>query len=212
MNTSTTTNNKKGSSKEAKKDTNDKPDKGYIKRSKSNNWGTPQHIKDEYTDWYDPCPFNGKDGLTSDWQDKNFVNPPYSALAEWCKKCKEQYLKGKTIHLLIPARTDTKYFHDYVVDYATVTFIKGRLKFISLDDKSLNQSAPFPSIMCKFEHKKTKEEKLKKKVKKLKHKLADLQLECDKRNLFNEKLLKDWDLEKEYENEVLSANVKGWSI
>lgn len=127
--------------------------KGYINKSKSDNWGTPDDIMEKYKDWFDPCPYNyDVDGLTIEWKDKNFVNPPYSKCKEWVKKCYDEWNKGKTVHLLIFANTDTKYFHDYIYPYAKIEFLKGRLKFKSLDGKSKNGVAPKGSMICKFEH------------------------------------------------------------
>ena len=57
------------------------------------------------------------------------------------------------IHLLIPARTDTTYFHEYIYPYAKLDFIKGRLKFRDLTGVSKKPtSAPFPSIVCIYKH------------------------------------------------------------
>jgi len=125
----------------------------YIKKSKSDNWGTPEHIKNKFTDYFDPCPYKySVDGLTIEWKDKNFVNPPYSNLKEWCKKVYDEALLGKKIVLLIPARTDTKYFHNYILPLnPKIEFIKGRLKYIDLDNSSKKPvSAPFPSLLIHF--------------------------------------------------------------
>ena len=57
------------------------------------------------------------------------------------------------IHLLIPVRTDTAYFHDYIYPYATLHFIQGRLKFCDLTGVSKKPtSAPFPSMVCVYQH------------------------------------------------------------
>ena len=129
-----------------------KPKTPYINKAKSYNWGTPQHIKDKYIGWFDPCPYPQpqEDGLLIEWKAQNFVNPPYNKLEHWAKKCMVEYKKGKEVHLLIPARTDTSYFHDYILPFATIEFIRKRLKFISLDGASDNGSSPAPSIMCRF--------------------------------------------------------------
>ena len=125
----------------------------YIKKSKSDNWGTPQHIKERFKDYYDPCPYKYEiDGLTSEWREYNFVNPPYSKLSVWSLKIQEEYKKNKKIVLLIPARTDTKYFHDILLKCnPTIEYIKGRLKYVDLDNSSKNMgAAPFPSILMFF--------------------------------------------------------------
>ena len=57
------------------------------------------------------------------------------------------------IHLLIPARTDTEYFHEYIKWFADIHFIRGRLKFVDLTGVSKKPtSAPFPSIVCIYKH------------------------------------------------------------
>ena len=78
-----------------------------------------------------------------------FCNPPYGrAIKDWVKKCSEESRKhGSTIVMLIPARTDTSYFHDYIYkkQNVEVRFVRGRLKFG--DGKN---SAPFPSMVVIF--------------------------------------------------------------
>ena len=72
-----------------------------------------------------------------------FCNPPYGReLPKWVKKCFEESKRAEIIVMLIPARTDTRWFHDYIYGKAEIRFIKGRLKFG--DGKS---RAPFPSML-----------------------------------------------------------------
>ena len=72
-----------------------------------------------------------------------FCNPPYSQIGDWVKKAYfESFTPGTLIVLLIPARTDTKYFHEYILNRSEIRFIKGRLKF-----GSAKNSAPFPSMI-----------------------------------------------------------------
>lgn len=127
-------------------------------KSKSDSWSTPSTIKqklqDEFNfDDFDPCPLNDNpdfDGLKIEWANKVFVNPPYSKLKTtkkgglgWIEKGHQEAQKGKLIVFLIPARTDTKWFHEIILkNNYEVRFIKGRLKF---GDKK--GSAPFPSIL-----------------------------------------------------------------
>ncbi len=100
---------------------------------------------------FDPCPahFNEMvpyDGLVSEWRQRNFVNPPYGTdLAKWVKKCYEEFKKGKLVVCLMPSRTDTKYWHDYVMKASEIRFIKGRVKFVGG-----KASAPFPSSIIVF--------------------------------------------------------------
>ena len=132
-------------------------ERAYIKKSQTDNWATPIKLYNELNeefkfDNFDPCPLNDnpiKDGLSDDWATTTFVNPPYSKLKStkkqigWIDKAHKECQKGKTIVLLIPARTDTQWFHDIILkNNYEVRFIKGRLKFG--DSKS---SAPFPSMI-----------------------------------------------------------------
>lgn len=109
----------------------------------SDNWNTPQIIYKRYIEklnYFDPCPLNSTfDGLEIEWKKQNFVNPPYSKIKEFVDKSILEHKKGKMILLLIPARTDTKYFRK-LVDYGCdIYFVTGRLHFNN------SNSAPFPS-------------------------------------------------------------------
>lgn len=98
------------------------------------------------------------DALKSNWYAGGgtiFCNPPYGRqLKLWVKKAYEESIKNRnTIVLLIPARTDTSYFHDYIYRKAEVRFIKGRLTFTDedgnpqVDAKGRPMPAPFPSML-----------------------------------------------------------------
>ena len=122
------------------------------------NWMTPieliEELTNEFGELFDPCPKDfdySFDGLEISWSREKvcFVNPPYSQIKDWVKKSHDEWVLGSEIILLIPARTDTRYFHDYINDNAQVRFIKGRLKFIHPDGRN-SKSAPFPSILCIF--------------------------------------------------------------
>lgn len=82
-----------------------------------------------------------------------WLNPPYSRCAEFVAKAAAESKKGCTVVMLLPARTDTRYFHDYIWDAkghqprldVQIRFLKGRLKFGDAKD-----SAPFPSMVVVF--------------------------------------------------------------
>jgi phage N-6-adenine-methyltransferase len=128
--------------------------------SASDEWGTPQVFFDELNERFDftldPCAtdenhkgkkyFTAKEnGLLQSWQGHRvFCNPPYSEIKLWVEKSVKE--KAFTV-LLIPARTDTRWFHEFIYrkDYATILFIKGRLKF-----GNSKNSAPFPSMIVEI--------------------------------------------------------------
>jgi site-specific DNA-methyltransferase (adenine-specific) len=118
-------------------------------------WKTPKEfyegLKKEFNFDFDPCPVNPTfNGLEIEWGKRNFINPPYNEVSKWIKKGYEESLKGKLCVFLTASRTDTRWFHDYVLPYAKeIRFIKGRLKF---DD--YNNSAPFPSVVIVFDGRK----------------------------------------------------------
>lgn len=129
---------------------------------KSDEWATPQEIYDELNKEFnfnlDPCSTvenhkcdlyftQNDDGLSKNWGGcRVFCNPPYSKIKQWVKKAWEESTKPNTIVvLLIPARTDTKYFHEYIQHRSEIRFIKGRLKFGNAE-----VGAPFPSMIVIF--------------------------------------------------------------
>ena len=129
---------------------------------KSDEWETPQNLFNDLhnefnftldaaaSDELHKCPkyyTASDDGLAQSWEhERVFVNPPYSKIATWVKKCYMEHKKhGGLIVLLIPARTDTRYFHDYIYHKAEIRFIKGRLRF-----SNASENAPFPSIIVIF--------------------------------------------------------------
>lgn len=128
--------------------------------SVTNEWATPQRLYDELNEEFgftlDPCATDDNhkcdryytkehDGLSKSWEGEVvFCNPPYGRdLAKWVLKCHlEASFEGATVVMLIPARTDTSYFHRYIYNIHEIRFIKGRLKFG--DGRG---SAPFPSMV-----------------------------------------------------------------
>lgn len=118
--------------------------------SLSDHWRTPESVlallREEFNFDFDPCPVSPTfDGLNVPWGSCSFVNPPYSQLAQWLKKGYEEHQLGKTAVFLIPSRTDTKAWHDYVMKATEIRFVKGRLKF-----SGSKNSAPFPSAIVIF--------------------------------------------------------------
>lgn len=130
--------------------------------SKKQTWTTPRKLFDDLNSVFrftlDPCASKKsalcekfytkkEDGLLQSWfLNRAFVNPPYKRgiLNKWVEKCALEFeCYDVELVLLIPARTDTKYYHNYIFPKATaICFIEGRLKFG--DGKA---PAPFPSAL-----------------------------------------------------------------
>lgn len=89
------------------------------------------------------------DGLTQSWAgERVFCNPPYGKeIGKWVQKAYEEAQKGALVVLLIPARTDTAYFHDFIYGKAEIRFIRGRLHFEDEHGKT-KWNAPFPSMLA----------------------------------------------------------------
>lgn len=99
-------------------------------------------------------------GLIKPWHGRVWMNPPYgrgeNGISAWIKKAHRESLFGVEVVCLIPARTDTAWWHDYVIPHAkSVEFIRGRIKFIPFGDNksSGNNTASFPSAVVLFSNK-----------------------------------------------------------
>jgi phage N-6-adenine-methyltransferase len=131
--------------------------------SKGGEWDTPQDFYDKLDKQFnftlDPCATSKsakckkyyteeEDGVAQDWNGQTvFVNPPYGrGIGAWLKKGYEESKKHNTVVvMLIPSRTDTKWWHDYVMKAKEVHLVRGRLKFGASDN-----AAPFPSAVVVF--------------------------------------------------------------
>ncbi len=81
-------------------------------------------------------------GLAQEWTGVVWMNPPYGReIGQWMKKANEAANKGATVVCLVPARTDTNWWHEYAIHHE-VRFVRGRLKF-----GDAKNSAPFPSAV-----------------------------------------------------------------
>jgi len=117
-------------------------------KSESVEWATPKGVYDaldgEFHFDFDPCPLDGsEDGLATlftEWRGRRvFCNPPYGDIAGWLRRGREAELAV----FLVPARTDTRWFHELVMPFASeIRFIRGRLKF-----GHATNNAPFPSML-----------------------------------------------------------------
>jgi phage N-6-adenine-methyltransferase len=129
--------------------------------SATDKWATPQAFFDQMNSRFGPfeldvcadeenakCPrhFSIEDnGLSQQWEGRCWMNPPYGrTIGLWMKKAYESSLAGATVVCLVPARTDTAWWHNYAM-LGKVEFIRGRLKF-----GGHKNSAPFPSAIVIF--------------------------------------------------------------
>jgi phage N-6-adenine-methyltransferase len=129
--------------------------------SKTCVWETPKDLFEklnrEFGFTVDVCalPENAKceryftpaeNGLKQEWRGACWMNPPYGReIGEWVKKAYQASLCGATVVCLLPARTDTSWWHDYVMDATEIRFVHGRLRFVGA-----KSSAPFPSAVVVF--------------------------------------------------------------
>lgn len=102
---------------------------------------------------FDPCPPNPaglrlRDGL-GDWGERNYVNPPYSKKTVWIKKAIEEQKKGHLTVMLLPVDTSTRWFHDLVLPYAEIRWLRGRIRFYE-NQKESKSPAKFASMICVF--------------------------------------------------------------
>ena len=138
--------------------------------SKTDDWATPQDFFDELDkefhfdldaaadDSNHKCASyytKEQDGLSQKWGGGHvYCNPPYGReIGKWVEKAYRESCHGSLVVMLLPARTDTKWFHDYILGKAEIRFIRGRLKF-----GNGKNSAPFPSMVVVY----NKENKIKK--------------------------------------------------
>lgn len=135
--------------------------RAYIPPSATCNWATPQNLFNrlhrEFGFTVDVAASRSnarcrrfftarQNGLAQDWSGETvWCNPPYGrVIADWMKKAYASSLQGATVVLLVPARTDTGWFHDYALR-GEVRFLRGRLKF-----GGAKNSAPFASLLVIF--------------------------------------------------------------
>ena len=130
--------------------------------SATDQWATPQAFFNEWDDIYhfelDVCAdasnakcrryFSEQDnGLAQNWAPyRCWMNPPYGReIRRWIQKAYQESLRGATVVCLLPARTDTAWWHEYIIPFAKMTFVRGRLKF-----GDATNSTPFASVVAVF--------------------------------------------------------------
>jgi phage N-6-adenine-methyltransferase len=131
--------------------------------SKSDTWGTPPALFDEWNDKFhftlDACalPENAKcaryftpdqNGLQQDWgHEVVWLNPPYGRqIGAWMQKAYESSKAGATVVCLVPSKTGPRWWHQYVLPYAEIHSLEGRIKFVGAP-----YNAPFDSAIVIFQ-------------------------------------------------------------
>lgn len=98
----------------------------------NDNYPTPQWLLNIFEGWFDPCPLKENvfiDGLKMEWKNLTYVNPPYSNPLPWVEKAIKESKEGKTIVLLLPVDTSTKWFRLLIENQAHIFYHHGRLSF-----------------------------------------------------------------------------------
>jgi phage N-6-adenine-methyltransferase len=139
--------------------------RALLKPGASTEWETPQELFN-FLNWLfdftiDVCalPENAKcgrfytpedDGLSLPWDGSAWCNPPYGrGTQDWTAKAEAEFRRNpmcRKIVMLLPARTDTGWFHENVYNKARVVFLRGRLRFVGAKGP-----APFPSMLAIWE-------------------------------------------------------------
>lgn len=133
-----------------------------MRSSNTDEWATPDYVfrplDDEFHFDLDVCATDGNhrcpryftkedDGLTQDWSGSVcWMNPPYGrTIGQWVRKAYESARGGGIVVCLLPARTDTRWWRDYVMKASELRFVSGRIRFGDSDT-----GAPFPSVIAVF--------------------------------------------------------------
>lgn len=131
----------------------------------SDDWATPWQVVDEYVKRFGPFDLDAcaqpetakapayytkaMDGLRLPWIGKVWLNPPYSDPGPWLWKARWEIKKGRAslVVALLPAATDTAWFHDYVLPHAAVEYRRGRIRFLGWEGTPIG-SPKSPSIVA----------------------------------------------------------------
>jgi len=122
------------------------------------NYGTPielyTSLNKEFNFDLDPCADPDRilcrsnyirDGLQKEWIGNIFVNPPFKDCGKWVEKAYESSVSGAVVVCLLPARTDTAWFHKYVLPHGEIRWIRGRIRYVNA-----KYNAPFSSMIVIF--------------------------------------------------------------
>lgn len=132
-----------------------------MRSSLTDEWATPQHLFDaldrEFHFELDVCADESNhkcpryfdraaDGLSQEWKGVCWMNPPYGRqIGAWVEKAANAARGGAVVVCLLPARTDTRWWRDFVMQATELRFINGRVRF-----GQSTAGAPFPSVIAVF--------------------------------------------------------------
>jgi site-specific DNA-methyltransferase (adenine-specific) len=94
----------------------------------------PQHLTEE------------DNALMLEWSGACYMNPPYAKMEQWVRKAHLEACRGAVVVCLLPVRTDTSWWHEWVTKAREVRFIRGRVRF-----EGTTSSAPFASAVVVFD-------------------------------------------------------------
>ena len=140
---------------------------GYMQKSNSDEWGTPVSlfigacVEFNVTPYLDVCAtfqntkcprfFNKEfNALEQDWSEDFFMNPPFSKAKFWIQKAFEEHRKFNVNGIaVLAARTDTKAWHEYILNIPNceVIFVQGRVKYLMEDGRPSKFPSPFPTAL-----------------------------------------------------------------
>lgn len=116
-----------------------------IQTKPTDQFPSDEWILHAFDGWFDPCPLNDAptvDGLSIEWRDRTYVNPPYSNPLPWVRKAIAEHRRGKRIVMLLKMDTSTQWFAELKQAGAHFAWLGSRLKYGS------GCAAPFPSMLA----------------------------------------------------------------
>lgn len=101
---------------------------------------TPSWLMDHFRKHFDPCPIKNSNpiGLTENWKDPTYVNPPYSKPLKWVEKAILESNKGVNVILLLRCDPSTKWYRLLIENKAHISYFNERIKFKGYENKSSN--------------------------------------------------------------------------
>lgn len=116
-----------------------------IETKPTDQFPTDEWLLNIFADWFDPCPLNDKpeiDGLSIEWGERTYCNPPYSKPFPWVLKGIEEHKKGKTVVFLLKFDITTEWYRELKQAGAHFLYVGERLHH------GARFASPFPSLIA----------------------------------------------------------------